>query len=121
MNKVYRLVFNRTLGVMQVASELVNAAHGGVDHRGGNAVGTLRPISFALWLVLGWVGLVQPLSAQQAPADPGRIAADPGAPANQRPTVITSANGTPQVNITTPSAGGVSRNKIGRASCRERV
>ncbi|HDS1524668.1 TPA: hemagglutinin repeat-containing protein [Stenotrophomonas maltophilia] len=110
MNKVYRLVFNRTLGVMQVASELVNAAHGGVDHRGGNAVGTLRPISFALWLVLGWVGLVQPLSAQQAPADPGRIAADPGAPANQRPTVITSANGTPQVNITTPSAGGVSRN-----------
>lgn len=110
MNKVYRLVFNRTLGVMQVASELVNAAHGGVDHRGGNTVGTLRPISFALWLVLGWVGLVQPLSAQQAPADPGRIAADPGAPANQRPTVITSANGTPQVNITTPSAGGVSRN-----------
>ncbi|MCU1064504.1 hemagglutinin repeat-containing protein [Stenotrophomonas maltophilia] len=110
MNKVYRLVFNRTLGVMQVASELVNAAHGGVDHRGGNTVGTLRPISFALWLVLGWVGWVQPLSAQQAPADPGRIAADPGAPANQRPTVITSANGTPQVNITTPSAGGVSRN-----------
>ncbi|HHB9415347.1 hemagglutinin repeat-containing protein [Stenotrophomonas maltophilia] len=110
MNKVYRLVFNRTLGVMQVASELVNAAHGGIDHHGGNTVGTLRPISFALWLVLGWVGLVQPLSAQQAPADRGRIAADPGAPANQRPTVITSANGTPQVNITTPSAGGVSRN-----------
>lgn len=110
MNKVYRLVFNRTLGVMQVASELVNAAHGGADNREGRTVGTLRPISFALWLVLGWVGLVQPLSAQQAPADPGRIAADPGAPANQRPTVITSANGTPQVNITTPSAGGVSRN-----------
>ncbi|MDT3486392.1 hemagglutinin repeat-containing protein [Stenotrophomonas maltophilia] len=110
MNKVYRLVFNRTLGVMQVASELVNAAHGGADNREGRTVGTLRPISFALWLVLGWVGLVQPLSAQQAPADPGRIAVDPGAPANQRPTVITSANGTPQVNITTPSAGGVSRN-----------
>ncbi|HDS1675611.1 TPA: hemagglutinin repeat-containing protein [Stenotrophomonas maltophilia] len=110
MNKVYRLVFNRTLGVMQVASELVSAAQGGVDHRGGRTVGTLQPISFALWLVLGWVGLVQPLSAQQAPTDPGRIAADPGAPANQRPTVVTSANGTPQVNITTPSAGGVSRN-----------
>ncbi|WP_414615132.1 hemagglutinin repeat-containing protein [Stenotrophomonas pavanii] len=110
MNKVYRLVFNRTLGVMQVASELANAAHGGADNREGRTVGTLRPISFALWLMLGWVGLVQPLSAQQAPADPGRIAADPGAPANQRPTVITSANGTPQVNITTPSAGGVSRN-----------
>ncbi|WP_248785503.1 filamentous hemagglutinin N-terminal domain-containing protein, partial [Escherichia coli] len=49
-------------------------------------------------------------SAQQAPADTGRIAADPRAPAKQRPTVITTANGTPQVNITTPSAGGVSRN-----------
>ncbi|KAG1473791.1 hypothetical protein G6F57_010566 [Rhizopus arrhizus] len=110
VNKIYRLVFNRTLGVMQVASELVSAAQGGVDHRGGRTVGTLQPISFALWLVLGWVGLVQPLSAQQAPTDPGRIAADPGAPANQRPTVVTSANGTPQVNITTPSAGGVSRN-----------
>lgn len=42
MNKVYRLVFNRTLGVMQVASELVSAAQGGVDHRGGRTVGTLQ-------------------------------------------------------------------------------
>ena len=67
MNKVYRLVFNRTLGVMQVASELVNAAHGGADNREGRTVGTLRPISFALWLMLGWVGLVQPLSAQRRP------------------------------------------------------
>ncbi|MCW6029519.1 hemagglutinin repeat-containing protein [Stenotrophomonas sp. SRS1] len=110
MNRVYRLVFNRTLGVMQVASELVTAPRGGCDARGGNTMATLRPMSFALWLVLGWVGLVQPLSAQQVP-DAGRIIADPGAPAQQRPTVITSANGTPQVNITTPSAAGVSRNQ----------
>ena len=110
MNRVYRLVFNRTLGVMQVASELVSAPHGGCDARGGNTMATLRPMSFALWLVLGWVGLVQPLSAQQVP-DAGRIIADPGAPAQQRPTVVTSANGTPQVNITTPSAAGVSRNQ----------
>ncbi|MBU2050137.1 MAG: filamentous hemagglutinin N-terminal domain-containing protein, partial [Gammaproteobacteria bacterium] len=110
MNRVYRLVFNRTLGVMQVASELVTAPRGGCDARGGNTMATLRPMSFALWLVLGWVGLVQPLSAQQVP-DAGRIIADPGAPAQQRPTVVTSANGTPQVNITTPSAAGVSRNQ----------
>ncbi|REM03838.1 hypothetical protein DSI28_14525, partial [Mycobacterium tuberculosis] len=50
------------------------------------------------------------MSAQQVP-DAGRIIADPGAPAQQRPTVVTSANGTPQVNITTPSAAGVSRNQ----------
>ncbi len=110
MNRVYRLVFNRTLGVMQVASELVNAPRGGCDARGGNSVATLRPMSFALWLALGWVGVVQPLSAQQSP-NAGRIIADPNAPAEQRPTVVSSANGTPQVNITTPSRAGVSRNQ----------
>jgi len=110
VNRVYRLVFNRTLGVMQVASELVTAPRGGCDSRGGNTVATLRPVSFALWVALGWVGLVQPLSAQQSP-NAGRIIADPNAPADQRPTVVTSANGTPQVNITTPSAAGVSRNQ----------
>ncbi|QNR97485.1 hemagglutinin repeat-containing protein [Stenotrophomonas sp. 169] len=106
MNRVYRLVFNRTLGVMQVASELAKGARGGADTGGGAAMATLQPISFALWVALGWVGMVQPLSAQQA----GQIIADPGAPAHQRPTVLTTANGTPQVNITTPSAAGVSRN-----------
>ena len=110
MNRVYRLVFNRTLGVMQVASELVSAPRGGCDARGGNTVATLRPVSFALWLALGWVGVVQPLSAQQSP-NAGRIIADPNAPADQRPTVVSSANGTPQVNITTPSRAGVSRNQ----------
>jgi len=110
VNRVYRLVFNRTLGVMQVASELVTAPRGGCDARGGNTVATPRPVSFALWLALGWVGVVQPLSAQQSP-NAGRIIADPNAPADQRPTVVGSANGTPQVNITTPSAAGVSRNQ----------
>ncbi|HDS0923676.1 TPA: hemagglutinin repeat-containing protein [Stenotrophomonas maltophilia] len=110
MNRVYRLVFNRTLGVMQVASELVTAPRGGCDARGGNTMATLRPVSFALWLALGWVGVVQPLSAQQSP-NAGRIIADPNAPADQRPTVVGSANGTPQVNISTPSAAGVSRNQ----------
>jgi len=110
VNRVYRLVFNRTLGVMQVASELVTAPRGGCDARGGNRVATLHPVSFALWLALGWVGVVQPLSAQQSPTA-GRIIADPNAPADQRPTVVNSANGTPQVNITTPSAAGVSRNQ----------
>ncbi len=36
--------------------------------------------------------------------------ADGSAPGNQQPTIISSANGTPQVNIQTPSSGGVSRN-----------
>ncbi|MFC0179543.1 two-partner secretion domain-containing protein, partial [Thorsellia kenyensis] len=39
------------------------------------------------------------------------IIAEPNAPGNQKPIIIESANGTPQVNIQTPSASGVSRNK----------
>ncbi|WP_457395810.1 filamentous hemagglutinin N-terminal domain-containing protein, partial [Roseateles sp. P5_E1] len=33
------------------------------------------------------------------------------APGNERPTVLAGPNGVPMVNITTPSAGGVSRNR----------
>ena len=39
-----------------------------------------------------------------------QIIADHNAPKTQRPTVLTTANGLPQVNIQTPSAAGVSRN-----------
>ncbi len=39
-----------------------------------------------------------------------QIMADPAAPGHQRPTVLQSANGTPAVNIQTPSAAGVIRN-----------
>ena len=39
-----------------------------------------------------------------------QIAADPNAAANQRPTILQTANAIPQVNIQTPSSAGVSRN-----------
>ena len=38
------------------------------------------------------------------------IRVDATAPANQHPTLLVTANGIPQINIQTPSAGGVSRN-----------
>jgi filamentous hemagglutinin family protein len=38
------------------------------------------------------------------------IVSDMSAPPNQQPTVMSTANGLPQVNIQTPSAAGVSRN-----------
>ncbi len=40
----------------------------------------------------------------------GQVIADPNAAGNQKPQIVTSANGVTQVNIQTPSAAGVSRN-----------
>ena len=39
-----------------------------------------------------------------------QVIADPSAPGNQRPTILQTGNGLPQINIQTPSAAGVSRN-----------
>ncbi len=39
-----------------------------------------------------------------------QVIVDPSAPGNQRPTVLQTTNGLPQINIQTPSAAGVSRN-----------
>lgn len=57
-------------------------------------------LAFSLWLASG---MVHSVSA----AD---IVADHGAPGHQQPTITQTASGIPQVNIQTPSAGGVSHN-----------
>ncbi|MDO5693851.1 MAG: filamentous hemagglutinin N-terminal domain-containing protein, partial [Pseudomonadota bacterium] len=49
-----------------------------------------------------WAAAASPALAQ--------ILADPSAPANQRPTVLTDGEGRPLVNIQSPSRAGVSRN-----------
>ncbi|OVZ85594.1 hemagglutinin, partial [Yersinia frederiksenii] len=72
----------------------------GVGQTQSRRISALSPLSFSLLLALGCVSL----SAQ------ANIVADGSAPGNQQPTIINSANGTPQVNIQTPSSGGVSRN-----------
>ncbi|EGM2645168.1 filamentous hemagglutinin N-terminal domain-containing protein [Salmonella enterica] len=44
------------------------------------------------------------------PAYAAGIVADHSAPGHQQPTITQTASGIPQVNIQTPSAGGVSHN-----------
>ncbi|WP_262084565.1 MULTISPECIES: hemagglutinin repeat-containing protein [Stenotrophomonas] len=107
MNSIYRLVFNRALRVWQVASELVKGGGGLVGQVAGRQTAAVSPLGFALMCALGWVSLVPVAAAQSV----GHIASDPNAPGRERPTVVTAPNGVPMVNITTPSAGGVSRNR----------
>ncbi|SDK95510.1 filamentous hemagglutinin [Franzmannia pantelleriensis] len=107
----YRLIFNKVKGRWVVASEAASS-----EGRDGVAtprchippapvircsiLGYFRPLTWSVMLALGLVAV--PVHAQIAP--------DRSAPGSQRPHVVNSANGTPQVNITSPNAKGVSRN-----------
>lgn len=105
MNKrLYRIVFNKARGMLMVVSELARGCSGrapssGIRHNHSQIICRLGVISLSLWLASG------ALTVQAA-----GIVADKSAPNKQQPTIISTANGTPQVNIQTPSAGGVSRN-----------
>lgn len=107
MNKhLYRIVFNKARGLLMVVAENVSSqgkapgvtASGKAS--GFSCLARLQPMRFSLLLALGMVWL--PAQAE--------IIADPNAPGNQRPGVFEAGNGTPLVNIQTPSAAGVSRN-----------
>lgn len=106
MNKnLYRIVFNKARGMLMVVADIARSGRAGssrssgIGHTHSRLVGKVSAISFGLWLAMG---AIQPAQAN--------IVANTGAPKNQQPTVINSANGTPQVNIQTPSKAGVSRN-----------
>ncbi|QGU11975.1 filamentous hemagglutinin N-terminal domain-containing protein [Leclercia sp. J807] len=106
MNKnLYRIVFNKARGMLMVVADIARSGRAGssrssgIGHTHSQLIGKVSALSFSLWLAMGAVQTAQ-----------ATIVADAGAPKNQQPTVINSANGTPQVNIQTPSAAGVSRN-----------
>jgi filamentous hemagglutinin family protein len=64
--------------------------------------GLPRTVHWAIALAVS-----SPLSSPQAWS---QILADPSAPGSQRPTILSVGGGVPLINITTPSAAGVSRN-----------
>lgn len=106
MNKhLYRVVFNKTRGLLMAVAEHVasDGKHSGARRAPPNAsraLVTLKPVCFSMLLAFGWVS-----SLAEA-----QIVADRNAPRNQQATVLNAANGLPLVNIQTPSAAGVSRN-----------
>ncbi|MFX3561320.1 hemagglutinin repeat-containing protein [Serratia marcescens] len=108
MNKhCYRLIFSRTHGELRVVSELARSCSSEPGQRIGSGItGGSRlwvTVRRSVWL-LGLLMFAGPVMADG-------IVADGGANPSQRPEVITTQNGLPQVNITAPNQAGVSHNQ----------
>ncbi|EPC2247508.1 TPA: filamentous hemagglutinin N-terminal domain-containing protein [Acinetobacter baumannii] len=120
MNKNrYRIIFSHARGMFIAVAEIVKSK----TKQAGQSQGTMEtgvvtssvptihykkinPLNFAVIGCLGALVISLPMSSVAGT----QIIADKGAPTSQQPTILNSANGTTQVNIQTPSAGGVSRN-----------
>ncbi|EJH8569939.1 filamentous hemagglutinin N-terminal domain-containing protein, partial [Escherichia coli] len=102
----YRIIFNKARGMLMVVADIARSGRAGTSlssrtgypHR--QRICRVTPLAFSLWLASGMVHSVSAAG----------IAADHGAPGHQQPTITQTASGIPQVNIQTPSAGGVSHN-----------
>ncbi|MDQ9029077.1 two-partner secretion domain-containing protein [Acinetobacter nosocomialis] len=120
MNKNrYRIIFSHARGMFIAVAEIVKSKTKQAGQSQGQ-IGTdstidsvlpihykkLNPLNFAVIGCLGALVISLPMSSVAET----QIIADKGAPTSQQPTILNSANGTTQVNIQTPSAGGVSRN-----------
>lgn len=131
---LYRIVFNKARGCLMAVSELASSHSSGKDKSrsagaghapgsqnsrfgasglagqdDGGRFGFPKPIIQAINSVVLMSMLLSSLSAPLSAY--AQVRSDPNAPGNQRPTILNTANGLPQVNIQTPSAAGVSRNQ----------
>ena len=124
MNKRhYKVIFSRVLNQLVVVSELAKSQGKAQSENVSSeqektglfsTALSLNPIHFSLMLALGFVFLPSVHAEDMA------IRADKSAPGNQQPTVLQTANGLPQVNIQTPSSGGVSRNQYSQFDVAEK-
>ena len=125
MNKRhYKVIFSRVSNQLVVVSELAKSQGKAQSENVSpeqaktglfSSTLSLNPIHFSLMLALGFVFLSPSVHAEDM-----AIRADKSAPGNQQPTVLQTGNGLPQVNIQTPSAGGVSRNQYSQFDVAEK-
>ena len=115
MNKtLYRVIFNRKRGCMMVVAETAKRegkscadTDSSSVHVETNPIGSIAlrsrafSMSFSLFLALGTASITH---AQG-------IVADKHAPKTQQATILQTGNGTPQINIQTPTSAGVSVNQ----------
>ena len=115
MNKNrYRIVYNKARNQMMAVAENTTSQgkgqqsgsgqpHAPAMQRGAKVIELfqLRPLAFAALCLFG----LQPVLLQ------AEVIADKNAATNNRPLIDTTANNLPLVQITTPSAAGVSRNQ----------
>lgn len=98
----YQLVFSRARGCLVAVGEGARRMGKQGSGPGRPARASLVQTTFASFAFAAALLGASPIQAQ--------LVADPAAPGGQRATVLAAPNGVPLVNITTPSAAGVSRN-----------
>lgn len=117
MNKnLFRLVFNAARGQIMAVAEVATSR--GASAADGAGPSPSRAAPGLTGSRPAWPGVrstIAGICALLLALPPGQwaqaqVIADPNAAAALRPQVLSSASGTPQVNIQTPSAAGVSRN-----------
>jgi filamentous hemagglutinin len=103
----FRLVFNRSRGILMAVAECVSARCKSAGSRSSllshPAMARWAPLAFAVFSALGGSWVTMSIAHAQ-------VVAYRNAPASQQPSITNVGNGVPLINIRTPSAAGVSRN-----------
>ncbi|CAI1642369.1 Filamentous hemagglutinin [Serratia grimesii] len=108
MNKhCYRLIFSRTHGELRVVSELARTC----SNEPGQHLGTGITDANRLWVTVRRVVWLLGLAMFAGPVMANGIVTDGTAAPGQRPEIINTQNGLPQVNITAPNQAGISHNQ----------
>lgn len=115
---LHRVIFNAARGMRMVVAETASGAGKGNSNGSGSGNGATTATgsgSTSGWRAavfgIGWTALAAMSMLAYAAGAHAQIVPNPFAAAGQKPQVLVAPNGVPLVNITTPSAGGVSINQ----------